>query len=643
MISSNSTWDRKQSKRTVSPAFSRGKAKVTYEFRNRRSQKIFNHRLGNITFRETLGSELTESRDDVIRSVYGERNVNGYRYKSVSHSHILPTLLNSDLDIYGHGAPVKAGYENCSMVGATCANGTDTECDVGKCLYGRLSQVSGNQWRYDSYTASGLYYFVYGTEYVTLLSVSRGRFSLPAGAGIVDVSSPASISSVVYLPPKTYSNETFVRRIVKRFDSDGLLRSATDSVDNFIRALLGTNQATVEVEEEIRDRVLLATRDTLDSVWYEVISDAIDAIWLARFEEKNATNRSFLVQCYGVLTDLYERGIQVSLSGIKASRVNTDADIGRPVYDRLPGISGAYNNEAEDTPAKWLTSGADTELSLSKSLLDSFYRDYLDPDTCYPLNLDWLAQHFGFTTNLWDFSWPARVKRLMLSNAHINSIDISDTLWTDDSDLDTFRGVDFSKIERVLVDTGTNEVTTAYRYSSKVYDTDTNLTAIDTTSDLQIDVSQWQGILPSRGSLLTLLFIFWVFGIKAPSAEELSYNSSEGTFMVRSGLRSAEINAPVNTPYIVDTLKVGSDVDAEIGNYPNQLIADISTCQDKTSANTVVIRMPFYYNRNGRSWDAASNIVENYVPTTSIKRLQYSYAAADLLAADDIFFEPEIQ
>jgi hypothetical protein len=51
--------------------------------------------------------------------------------------------------------------------------------------------------------------------------------------------------------------------------------------------------------------------------------------------------------------------------------------------------------------------------------------------------------------------------------------------------------------------------------------------------------------------------------------------------------------------------------------------------------------MPFYYNRNGVSWDAAESIMENWVPGTAVKRVQYGYAVADLLRADDLYFSVE--
>lgn len=631
MLSSNSTWDRQAGKKLPSPAFVKGAGRVVYEFENRRSTKIFSHTLGRIDFRPGLSDAITSGRNEQI-----ETFVNDPAYKSVAHVHIRPVLLGADLTVLGHGVPVQDGSENCEMIGAECGGtGTDTGCERGKCEVGRLSRVSGDRWRYDSLTVTGMYYFVFGTESVTLRSVTRGRFSLPAGAGTVNVPRVASIPATIYLPPSTYSAETFTRRvIISRYAGSDTIRSLTDSVDNFIRALLGLNQATVDAEVEVRERVLETLRSTLDRVWYGFVSDAIEGVW-----DPGLTNRQFLINTYNELTELYESGVEVMLSGIKASVIRIDDRIGRPVYGRLPGIEGAYNNpDVDDTPAKWLTAGADDLLSGTKHLLDNFYRTYLDPDTCYPLNLDWLAQHLGFVGGLWNLEWPNATKRLLLRNAHVNVA--SGSMWTRDPSLDTLRQIDTGRIERVNV-TG-SAVSMEYRYSGRVYDTDTGLVSLDTFNDLVVDVSRWEGILPSRGSLLTLLFMLWALGIKAHSPEELRYDTTTDSYVVRSGLRDRELNAPVNVPYMVDVLRVGTDTDAEVENYPNQLIADIGTCQDELSANTTVLRMPFYYNRNGQSWDAALSVMTNYAPSTSINRVQYAYSVADLLVADDVFFEPEV-
>lgn len=639
---SNSTWDRDKARRQVSSAFTYGRSRVVFEFENRQTTKIFSHRLGRVQFTDGLNERINSGRNEQIGELYGTRSIDGYTYKSISHVHVPSVLLDPDLVVYGHGAPVKGRYENCVMIGAECGEGTDTKCEVGKCRVGRLVRVSGEKWRYESLTVPSLYYFVYGKEKVELRSIVRGRVSLPAGAGTVAVSRIASIPATVYLPPSTYSDETFTRRVITSLDQNGNTRSLTDTVDNFIRSLLGLNQATVRVEEEVRDRLLGSLRDVLNPAWYGFVEDVVVSIWNDRFTGTDLTNRDFLIRSYNELSVLYGRGVQMMTSGLKGSRVGVDNSVGRPVYGRLPGVEGKYNDgEGGETVAKWLTAGADDVLSGSKTLIDTFYRDFLNPDTCYPLNLDWLAQHLGFTGPLWDIGWPSSVKRLLLANAHVNRLPVGG-MWTTDPGDDTVRSIDFSRIETVSVNELSGVVSTISRYVKKVYDPDTDITSLVPVTDLVVDSSSWNGIFPSRGNLTTLLFMFWAFGIKAHSPEEMTYNNMDSTFSVRSGLRSAEITAPVNTPYMVDVLRVGNETDAETGNYPNQLIADIGTCQDETSANTVVIRMPFYYNRNGRSWDAASVIVNNYVPSTSISRLQYAYSAADLLVADDIFFEPQM-
>jgi len=632
-VLSNSTWDRGAAKKTLSPAFTKGAGRIVYEFENRRSSKIFSHTLGRVDFRPGLDAQLTSGRNEQIEKLYGNT-----LYKSVAHVYIAPVLLGEGLVVLGHGIPLRNGLENCARVGAECeGTGNNTGCQRGKCGIGTLSRVSNDRWRYNSLTVSGLYYFVFGTDKVTLRSITRGKFSLPAGAGTINVPWVASIPATIYLPPNTYSSETFTRRVITtRYADSVTVRSLTDSVDNFVRALLGTDQATVAVETAVRDRLLSALQSDLDPAWYEFVSDSIDSIW-----NVNLTNRQFAIAAYGALTGLYKSGIEVMMSGIRGSRVSVDDRIGRPVYGRLPGVEGTYNNPDEpDTPAKWLTAGADDLLSGTKHTLDNFYRTYLDPDTCYPLNLDWLAQHLGFVGGLWDLEWPNATKRLLLQNAHVNAV--SGSMWTQDPSLDTLRRVDMGRIERVQVNSGTGVVTTSYRYSGRVYNTTTDLTTIGTFNNLVVDVSRWQGILPSRGSTLTLLFMFWALGIKAHTPEELRYDSGTGTFVIRSGLRDRELNAPINMPYIVDVLRAGTDTDAEVANYPNQLIAGISTCQDELSANTTVIRMPFYYNRNGRSWDSVVSVMDNYSPSTSINRVQYAYSVADLVVADDVFFEPEV-
>lgn len=632
LLNVSSSWDRSRTPKQVSPAFIFHLPKVIFEFENRGRKRIFSHTPAYV---RTGQSEIAASRDRIIKE-----NLSNGLYHSISNTHVSATVLDEENTILAHGAKRSDGYENCSVIGAECVQGdSDGRCERGKCAIGRLSKVQGRSlWRYDSLTVPGLYYYVKGERSVELKHVGRGKFTLPAGSGTLSVSKVASIATTIYLPPSSYSQETFTRRIISYYRSDGSLRSLQDSCDDFVRLVLGTDIGSELLGDGVRSRLDQAFISQLPDVWADLLREAV-----TEYADDNPllTNKEFLIGVYELLSNYYNKCVQESVNGFKPSKLNPYIDISRPVYNRLPGISGAYNSQDEpDNPSKWLVSGADESLSHSKTLIDRFYSIYLDPETAYPLCLDWIAQHMGFVGGMWDLDWDSSVKRLLLKNAHVNSVDENDSFWTRVPSGDTLTRLDRSRIEGVEVNG--SEVQTAYHFMQKIYNTTTKLTSLAPLNTITVDVSEWPGLIPARGSMASLLFLFKVFGIRAITGEELVYDAEGEVFRVRSGLRRSEQNAPINIPYGCDVLHVGTEEDAEVGNYPNQLIAGVGVCQDNESSNTVVIRLPFYYNRDGRTWDTVNLIVENWMPATVQSRVQYGYAAAGLLAADDVFFEPEV-
>jgi len=98
----------------------------------------------------------------------------------------------------------------------------------------------------------------------------------------------------------------------------------------------------------------------------------------------------------------------------------------RPIYYLLPGENEGFlkdpefNDPEADPPiADWLTSYWDQLLIEQKAITDSFHEDYLNPTTCLPEALNgWLAQHFGYSGEYWDESWPDGAKRSLLANAY---------------------------------------------------------------------------------------------------------------------------------------------------------------------------------------------------------------------------------
>jgi hypothetical protein len=602
---------------------------VNFEFANDRARsKIFQHVIGQVEFTQD-GQSRNRARDEVIQREYDQKTLSEYKYRSISHVHTIPVLLSDEVEVLAHGVPVPNGLENCAMAGMSCSDGaSNTECEVGKCVIGKLINEEQGKWRYESYTVPDLYYYLYGEEVVETLSVSRGVFPLPGTNESVNVDKVASVYSTVYLPPSTYSEESFTRRVVKFLSPT----SFQDSLDIFVRLILSSDVlATVPLERKTYDRVFNSVTESLPLAWSEFIAAGLDELWDDR---ENLTNREFVAESYNVLGLLYQRAVQFALSSFRLPAITIDGQISRPVYNRLPGVSGAYNNEDSDSDvAKWLTSGSDMELSDSKTRIDWFYNNFLDPETCYPLNLDWIAQHMGFIGEMWNLEWDSPFKRLLLRNAHKNDLP-EGGLWTLDPEEDSLRRLDLSQIE-VLQGTST-----IARYRKKTFNGDSDFVEESVVSDLVIDISQWPGLIPARGSLLSVLFMFWAFNIKAVSGEEF-VQDGDGSYRVRSGLRQAESNAPVNLPVVWDVIHVGTEQDAEVGMYANQLVAGMAVCRDVNLSNTIVIRMPFYYNRDGRTWDAARSIMDNWMTATADKKLQYGYPVADLLVAEDVFFEIE--
>ena len=156
--------------------------------------------------------------------------------------------------------------------------------------------------------------------------------------------------------------------------------------------------------------------------------------------------------------------------------------------------------------------------------------------------------------------------------------------------------------------------------------------------DISVYKKEWDGLGESKGTLLSLIFLFSLFKIKAHTTGEII--SRNGALQVRSGLRSQEVNAPVLIPTKYDLPQVGSLDDYQLGAFTNQLVADRTIASSEEDANNIFFRLPFYYNRDGKSWDLVKSIAEYWVQTKLNSRVQYAYLAAGLWKQGDAFFDP---
>lgn len=713
------TWDSIKSKRR-NPSLSSGH--IILEFDRTKKQKIFSHKLARITFES---KDLNSERNKVIEIQKGNLNINGFVYKNIGHTYSDTEVISEDttlgaFPIYAHGHPLggteHGGMESCSRDGLICKDGegTDDLCNPGKCLIGKLSYVRNKKWKYESYntyqidepsigTGFPLVYFLNGTEEIRLHSVLRGKVTGFSGSSKITLSidSPASKYARILLPPKYYFSEDFIDTAIKviderldtinnkprtniigienrkdRFISSFILLVYPKTTEGFINNILYEDG----VQEDIKNQ-LTSVFSTLPKEWAGQCSEIIEDEYLYR-EARIHTNFSFISVVYDRVKELFDNILVISESSLKRGSLEYNkTSISRPVYSRLPGISEAYRSDPlfseKESPAQWLTSGVDDFLSKKKDQISSFYQDYLDPDTCSPLTLDWLAQHVGLTGNLWDSRWDRKIKVALIKNAfgwfdREKTVSIpgvgeiktpkgealsqfpftTSPLWTTTASLDNSNKIKLNEINTLTYNGSV--VVSEDLFKQQAYDPTTNIVTLQPTNTIRVYDGKWNGLMEAKGSMLSLAFLTSIFELKSHTNLEVETsnvvvgttddNTNYQVFVrkPKNGLRNAEISAPPLWPYKSDILQVGGESDLGINNYSNQIIAGVSRVTTLEDSKNVFFRVPYYYNRNGKSWDRVDYISKNWLPDNLNKRTQYAYLSADLWAVGDGFFEPEI-
>lgn len=82
----------------------------------------------------------------------------------------------------------------------------------------------------------------------------------------------------------------------------------------------------------------------------------------------------------------------------------------RPLFDRLPKINGGYDNDVSD----WLTGFWDQLFCDTRETIDQIAIRQLNPATCDPEWLDYLAPLLGWDSTYWIKKWSDSSKRLLL-------------------------------------------------------------------------------------------------------------------------------------------------------------------------------------------------------------------------------------
>lgn len=700
-------------------------AHVIVEFERTRRAKIFAHKLGAVGF--SRAANINKERQKTVDREIGNLTLDGFKYKNVGHVFsedvVIPKGSSYSYEILAHGHPLggteHGSMESCSRSGLQCVSGqgTNSLCNPGKCVIGTLERVNDSKWKYTSKNRYGtsntpLIYYLPDTESVKLRTVLRGShvtYSATGAAQTIQVTRPASVSSTILLPPKFYFSEDFIDSAIIRIDErlNSVARKPTvnivgveDRKAKFIQNVVtyaypGTSEGylnerlSVTATEEIKN-ALTDAFSALNPEWSGRCTAIIEEEFLYRFS-RVYSGLDLISVVFDRIGVLFESVIQLTRSSLSVSSLKYGKElISRPVYSRLPGISEGYRSDPSfsdtETPSQWLTSGVDEFLSKKKDSIASFYADYLDPDSCDPALLDWLAQHVGLFGSLWNPAWDKEIKRAMIRNAFgwwdrnaktelpgagevltpkgeaLNKFPFANPEWVEPQ-ATTLWGVDQLSWNSLLSWSGNSDNLLLVKldeiqpisisggevvYSEgivniKTFSPTTNKVSLILTDTPRVDKSTWNGLIEAKGSLLGVLFLSSVLGLKSHSPLELQVIDAERKILrPRTGLRETEIQSSVLMPYKHDSLQVGTVSDAESGNLTNQLIAGISRVSSAEDSRNVFFRVPYYYNRDGRSWDKVSYIASNWMPSNLNVRVQYAYLSADLWAVGDAFFEPEI-
>lgn len=758
-------------------------ARVTIEFPRTKQIKIANHTLAEIDFDSRL--ELNFERDQTISRDIKKLTSSGYRYENIGNVYMpegeeISANELGEFEILAHGEAVPGelnnGNENCRVQGLKCLNGSDTNCLPGKCVIGKIKQVTKYKWLYTSaslYNSVPVEYFIGGKESFELKTIIRGAHTNPDGT-VVNVNSPASKATTIHLPPANYFHRAFSETFIKFFnytyalDGSRPLEGIATTEEDFIReviALAYRSNRRLETgptysslaDSPVSEEVFKAIEDILFSLgkaWKDKARTLMDQRWVNRFA-KHETNREFITYILRELKTLFLKCIQVTNSGIKYAKIKSISDESvRPIYLRLPSAALNYRpDESEDvlviaeendrfnvpisaldigtivtlsdrslayqfipriiynederrqfrlspiissrtkeelySPrdaqswyrvpedrlptapiAKWILGGADEFLREKKLDIESFYYTYLDPSEASPKNLDWLAQHVGLAGEVWNTEWDVAHKRTMIKNA---------LGWYEKELTQIIGNKEYKTIKGEVLNEAPFVTTSAWRETDEITnENEVDITNVDISKISSIIINdildkniingrsirtrnggladifsiykqEWDGLFESKGSILTLVFLFSLFGVKSHTAKELEITKAKlkngevkAQLKVKNGLRSQEVDAPILLPVKFNPAQVGNENDYENKAFDNQLIADRTAIADIEQSKNIFFRLPFYYNRNGKTWDLVESIAKYWTSNTLNSRVQYAYLSADLWRIGDAFFEPRV-
>lgn len=328
-------------------------------------------------------------------------------------------------------------------------------------------------------------------------------------------------------------------------------------------------------------------------------------------------------------------------------------------------IPGAVN------PTKWLMGGIDFFLSQTHMKMERFFTDFVDPNTCFAMALDWNYQFYGWTPRLWNTEWDTETKRSLLKNSlgWFNKEIFKSNLLVESHNnrAYTYKGTVMGEFPfNVYENFWKDETTDAYYWGDilpqvRTLDATTGIVTQEPQEALEINKQYWDGLFPSKGNLLCLLFLLSVFRIEdtdfssnieaydpgavplvsphgndplriIPNSEQQNVNVDHLQKISLNITRS--LHRPIK-PIILSPVQTGNMEDYASLNNP--LLAGISRINYESTR--VILPIAYKDKNNFNLREKLDYIIKSWMPLTTEITIQHPYPAAEYARADDYFFE----
>jgi hypothetical protein len=574
---------------------------------------------------------------------------------------LTPKALDA-YEILDRGAEIDENTDNCAVLGQACADGTPVQCVRGKCVVGSLEKQSATLYKYThhnlavSYSAADEIKLPNGRKFLEFCELDGGYEDIARAIVSISYSSRvnsqeagilSNLESSVYTKDLYYGAMTYLHKrsaslLWRRYAREQLklldyTQSGTVVLNEIVELFLYWQNCILEVvrNKYNRSSLMLAPRA-------HPIYARLPQVYKIEDESLFLQDLSKRTELDGKTLDVGFKVIGETEAYIYLPRSITDPET-RDLYDLSPlDLSEQFTPK---DPQSWVKlkeydevldvskltlAGIDGELTASKEKIGAFFTDILDPDTCYPQVLDWVASIVGLLPPIWNAEWDLVLKRAVIKNAlgWYDRLTSSKNLLGEDiltPKGETLNQYPFSEYPQHF---GTSN-NLNYEFSSLVpqirVKNSMGITSLVSVDRLALNKADWVGLYESKGTFYNLFW--WLMALRARK------------FDASTEIEDDHINIFVEnesedacTPIVLTPCQVG-DADSA---FDNKAVCGISRLYERIS---VVVPMSFKYSRDGAMWANVNDIVENWTRIDRKPRVQYALFAAGYSTADDFLFE----